>query len=69
MRQISGEQMGNGLVNVKQVAVYLRMEKASVYHLVSQKRIPCIRLSSRCLRFRVSDIDDWLAQKVVTPKP
>lgn len=55
------------LLDVTEVAEMLGLAVGSVYHLVSQKRIPFIRLSGRCLRFRRSDIEAWIAVKAVTP--
>ncbi len=39
------------LLTVTEVADLLRLSRGSVYHMVSQGRLPCIRLSKRCLRF------------------
>lgn len=49
------------LLTVTEAAQYLRLAKLSVYQLVSQKRIPVVRLSARCIRFRVSDLEEWIA--------
>lgn len=49
------------LLTVREVAELLGIRPGSVYHWVSQGRLPCIRLSSRCLRFRREDLDEWLA--------
>jgi|HubBroStandDraft_4_1064222.scaffolds.fasta_scaffold03536_4 excisionase family DNA binding protein len=63
-----GKQMSNELMTVNDVAEFLGLAVGTIYHLVSQKRIPCVRLSARCLRFRRSDLDEFianLAQKTV----
>jgi excisionase family DNA binding protein len=60
--------MSNELMTVNDVAEFLGLAVGTIYHLVSQKRIPCVRLSARCLRFRRSDLDEFianLAQKTV----
>jgi excisionase family DNA binding protein len=44
------------LMDVNEVAEFLGLAVGTVYHLVSQKRLPCLRLSARCLRFRKSDL-------------
>jgi excisionase family DNA binding protein len=44
------------LLNVEEVAAILGMVKGSIYHLASQGRLPCVRLSARCLRFQESAI-------------
>ena len=48
------------LLNVDEVAAVLGLASGTVYHLVSQKRIPCVRLSARCLRFQESVIQDFI---------
>jgi excisionase family DNA binding protein len=55
------------LLNVNEVAEFLGLAVGTVYHLVSQKRLPCIRLSARCLRFRRSDLEKLIANLAETP--
>ena len=63
----SKEIMGN-LMDVKQVAEVLGLAPGSVYHKISSGEIPFVRLSARCVRFRRSDIDRWIAERVVEAK-
>jgi excisionase family DNA binding protein len=60
--------MENHLLDVKEVAELLGLVPGSVYHLISRLEIPFVRLSSRCVRFRRSDIDRWIAERVVDAK-
>lgn len=55
---------GRILLNAREVAELLGLSVGHVYHLVSQKRITCVKLSSRCVRFRRCDIDAWIASLV-----
>ena len=48
------------LMDVNEVAEFLGLAVGTVYHLVSQKRLPCLRLSARCLRFRKSDLNAFI---------
>ena len=48
------------LLNVREAAAYLGLAHGTVYHLISEKRIPVIHLSRRCVRFRRADLDRWL---------
>lgn len=48
------------LLTVAEVAALTRLAPGSIYHLISAKRIPVIRLSRRCVRFRLSDLQAWL---------
>jgi excisionase family DNA binding protein len=53
--------MNNQLMTVTEVAEYLGLAVGTIYHMVSQRRLPCVRLSARCLRFRRSDLDEFIA--------
>lgn len=48
------------LLKVSEVAEELGLAVGTVYHLISQGRIPVTRLSRRCVRVRRSDLDRWL---------
>lgn len=47
------------LMNIKEVAEYLRVSRASVYRLVKQRKIPVSRIGKH-LRFRKEVVDEWL---------
>lgn len=52
------------LLDVREAAALLGISPFSLYHWISEKRgIPVIRLSSRCVRFRKSDLEAWIATK------
>ena len=52
------------LLTTQEVCELLKVSKAYVYWLTHQKRIPYIKMQGH-LRFRQSDIDEWLmSQKV-----
>jgi excisionase family DNA binding protein len=57
-----------GLLDVKEAARLLGISPGTAYHWISQGRLPVVRLSARCIRFRQSDLDTWLAEKVVVPQ-
>lgn len=48
------------LLRIHEVAELLRMSVGSIYHLVSQKRIPVIRISTRCIRFDPEEVQRWI---------
>ena len=48
------------LLTIKEVAELTGLEVGTLYHFVSQKRIPVVRLSKRCIRFRQSDLSAWI---------
>jgi excisionase family DNA binding protein len=47
------------LLTVKEVASLTGLAVGTLYHFVSQGRIPVVRISPRCLRFRESDLQRW----------
>jgi len=55
------------LLTLKELCDLLHLRPAGVYAMVYHKRIPVTKLSSRCLRFRLSDIQSWIQSKTVQP--
>jgi len=53
----------NRLWNAWEVAEFLGLSVGTIYHLVSERRIPCVRLSARCVRFQMDAILAWIDQK------
>lgn len=51
------------LMNVREVADYLRLKERKVYDLVARRAIPCTRVSGKWL-FPRNLIDAWLAQNM-----
>lgn len=49
------------LLTSKEVAKYLRVNKYTLYRLVSEKKIPAIKVGNQ-LRFKQSELDQWLIQ-------
>jgi predicted DNA-binding transcriptional regulator AlpA len=47
------------LLTIKQVSELTGLAVGSLYHLVSQKRVEVVRISSRCIRFRLSSLERW----------
>jgi excisionase family DNA binding protein len=55
-----GDFMNDRLLTIREVAILTGLEVSSLYHFVSQFRIPVVRLSARCIRFRYSDLLKWI---------
>jgi len=51
--------MQETLMTIEQVAEYLRVDKFTVYRLVTQKKIPAFKVGSQW-RFKQNLIEDWL---------
>jgi predicted DNA-binding transcriptional regulator AlpA len=62
------ESAADRLMKITEAAQFLAVEPTSLYHMVSQGRVPCIRLSKRCLRFRMADLKHLIDQKFVPAK-
>jgi excisionase family DNA binding protein len=53
------------LLTAGEVANLTGFAEGTIRHFVSQRRIPVVRISARCVRFRRSDIDSWLENHFV----
>lgn len=48
------------LLTVRELAELLGISPGTAYHWLSQGRLPCVRFSARCVRFRESDVQKLL---------
>jgi excisionase family DNA binding protein len=48
------------LLRIDEVSALTGLAVGTLYHFVSEKRIPVVRLSKRCIRFRQSDLSNWI---------
>ncbi len=48
------------LLRIDEVARFLRLSVGGTYHLVSEGRLPVVRISSRCIRFSRKALLAWL---------
>lgn len=59
--------MSNTLFNTKGAAKFLGMSPRSLEGMrVDGSGPPFVKISDRCIRYRLSDIESWLASKVQT---
>src|SRR5258708_40347346 len=49
------------LLTVVAAAEFLNISIGTLYHFVSQRRVPVVRISSRCIRFSRLDLEEWVA--------
>ena len=49
------------LLNVNEAAELLGVGVGTLYHWVSEGRVPHVKLSARCLRFRRADLEKWIS--------
>ena len=48
------------LLDVRQTAALLGYHPKTVYRLVEQGRLPCVRLGGTRIRFRRRDLERWI---------
>jgi predicted DNA-binding transcriptional regulator AlpA len=60
--QVMTESKEKLLIDVRELSALTGIKVGSLYHWVSEHRIPCIKLSQRCLRFSLPAIREWLAE-------
>lgn len=48
------------IMRIDEAAEFLGVSKGVLYHWVSEGRVPVIRISKRCIRFRRSQLEKWL---------
>jgi excisionase family DNA binding protein len=48
------------LLTVPEAARFLNLSIGGVYHLISQRRVEIIRISSRCVRFSRRALLEWV---------
>jgi excisionase family DNA binding protein len=53
------------LLDINAVANWTGLSVGTLYHFVSQRRIPFVRISPRCIRFVPSQVREWIGAKAV----
>ena len=60
--------MLNRLIDIHQVASYLGVSVHTLYKMISQRRIPYIKVGSR-VKFDPLKLEEWIKQQTVMPMP
>ena len=58
--------IGSRLFGVAEAAQYINMSVRTVYTMVSQRRIPYVKVG-RLTKFDVTDLDKWIKKNTVMP--
>jgi len=53
------------LLTIEDVCAITGLRRSTIYKMVCEKRIPVVKISPRCIRFREGDIERWLRDKTV----
>lgn len=56
------------LMSIKEAAIYTGLSIKTLYTMVSQRRIPYVKVG-RLLRFDVGLLNQWLKEQTVMPMP
>ncbi len=54
------------LMNIQEAAAYLRLSPHTLYTMVSQRRIPYVKVG-RLTKFDLALLDQWIKQNTVMP--
>lgn len=57
------------LVSILDAAQYTGLSVHTLYAMVSQRRIPFVKVGGRSVRFDVEMLDKWIKQHTVLPMP
>ncbi len=61
------DRTGKEIMDVRELAQYLRIGKSKIYALIRQKKIPASRIG-RQYRFSKEVLDAWLKERIITKK-
>ena len=64
----TGSVIANRLITVKDAAVYTGLSPDTLYTMVSQRRIPFVKVG-RLTKFDLGLLDTWIKQNTVMPMP
>jgi len=56
------------LIDIKEASLYIGLQVDTIYHMVSQRRIPFVKVGRRT-KFDVRLLDEWLERHTVLPTP
>ncbi len=56
------------LWKIEEAAAFLNINSGTLYHWVSEMRVPCLRFGSRCLRFDPQQLKQWAAAFCCQPQ-
>ena len=65
--RIIGNMPAKEFLTAREVARYLRVNQYTVYRLVTQKKLPAVKVGSQW-RFRRSVLDRWLESQLTLPR-
>lgn len=64
----SVDSIARRLLDIREVAAYTGLSTHTLYTMVSQRRIPFVKLG-RLVKFDKGKVDDWIKTNTVMPMP
>jgi excisionase family DNA binding protein len=55
------------LLTIREVAALTNLSVGGLYHRVSAQQLKVVRFSKRCIRFRYSDVVEWIEMHTAQP--
>jgi excisionase family DNA binding protein len=49
------------LIGIRELSELTGIAGGTLYHWAAAGRVPCVRFSARCLRFRRAEVEAWLS--------
>ena len=68
MRPAERAPISRRLLDIRQVAIYTGLSVHTLYTMVSQRRIPHVKLG-RLTKFDLRLLDEWIAKNTMMPMP
>jgi len=60
-----GEVRHQQLLTIHEVSKFTTLSVGTLYRMVSQARIPVVRISRRCIRFPLPELLRWIEERTV----
>jgi excisionase family DNA binding protein len=64
----SVESVSRRFLDIREVATYTGLSPHTLYTMVSQRRIPFVKMG-RLVKFDKGRVDDWIKHNIVMPLP
>jgi excisionase family DNA binding protein len=52
-------------LTINELSIYLKVSKPTIYLWITKKRIPCIRINKRVIRFDIEKVDAFMRENEV----
>ncbi|MCS7135306.1 MAG: helix-turn-helix domain-containing protein [Candidatus Aenigmarchaeota archaeon] len=57
------------LLSIKEACEILRLSKRTLYSYIKSGKLPCVRLSSKAIRLRETDIMELISERTIIYEP